>query len=32
MGHADHALFDALLPALLDQIVEQRDQRVATFQ
>jgi len=32
MRHADHDLLDAALAALLDQIVEQRDQRVAAFQ
>ena len=32
MRHADDALFDALLAAALDQVVEQRDQRVAAFE
>ena len=32
MRHADDAFFDALCAALLDQIVEQRDQRVAAFE
>jgi hypothetical protein len=32
MRHADDAFLDALLSALLDQIVEQRNQRVAAFE
>ncbi len=32
MRHADDAFLDALLSTLLDQIVEQRDQRVAAFE
>ena len=32
MRHADDDLLDAALAALLDQIVEQRDQRVAAFE
>jgi hypothetical protein len=32
MRHADHDLLDAALAALLDQIVEQRDERVAAFE
>ena len=32
MRHADDAFLDALLSALLDQVVEQRDQRVAAFE
>ena len=32
MRHADHDLFDAALSALLNQIVEHRDQRLAAFQ
>ena len=32
MRHADDALFDALLTAALDQIVHQRDQRIAAFE
>ena len=32
MRHADHDFLDAALPALLDQIVEQRNQRVAAFE
>ena len=32
MRHADDAFFDALLAAALDQIVDQRDQRVAAFE
>jgi hypothetical protein len=32
MRHADDALLDALLATLLDQVVEQRDQRIAAFE
>ena len=32
MGHADDALFDAPLSASLDQVVHQRDQRIAAFE
>ena len=32
MRHADDALFDALLAATLDEVVQQRDQRVAAFE
>ena len=32
MRHADDAFLDALLPALLDEIVEQRNQRIAAFE
>ena len=32
MRHADDALLDALLTAALDQIVDQRDQRIAAFE
>ena len=32
MRHADHALFDAAYAALLDQVIEQRDEAVAAFE